>query len=82
MQVLLENIAEVNNAVAIQATGNHSAVHKNTKLILQAVTMERISLNIGIAVGPFKAFSHFNEDFIPDADAPGVVDPVTGDTLL
>ena len=82
MNIVVEDIAQVDDTFAVQAAGDNGSVSKNTKLVFQAVAIKSGSLYVGLAVRPFKAFVQLNKHLISDPESPVILGPITGYILL
>ena len=62
--ILIEDIAEVDDTVAVKTAGNDGSVRKDPELVFKTVAEKFIVLNFCIKVGPFKALAPFEKYFI------------------
>ena len=79
LDVLLKDIAEVDDALAVKTTGHHRAVRKDPELILEPVAEELVALDLGVLVWPLKTVSPLEEDAVADPYPASALYPVTGD---
>ncbi len=82
MDVLLENIAEVDHALAVKTAGNHRAVDENAELILEPIAEEFAPLDLCVPVGPLKSLSPLKIDAVADSGSAVAFLPLPGDAIL